>query len=310
MAVFISHSFENKAEFDNIADALETDGIQYWKPESLKAGASLAEQLRSAITEAEVCIFVATRHSVSSNWCGAEIGAFWGAGKPVVIYVAEASLDDAQMPKQFQGHLFERRISRVVTSVKAHLAASQASQERRQVVTETALVSAMSRSELDTLVGDAVQRIQEAVERVQDVSFVATTLSKLAKVFLNLKPSSQANDPESREIRESLSSLIGVSDVRMLQGAKNSGTWSHSFSFSTDTGDWSGLALRYEPHENDRARVWFYKECIVWRASSAQRIETIALLSVTTDHDHRGIVSLSVPLLVVGRGGIGAIKSG
>src|SRR5262245_20309869 len=106
MPVFISHSFENKAEFDNIADALEAEGIQYWKPESLKAGASLSEQLRTAIMESEVCIFVATRHSVESNWCGAEIGAFWGAGKPVVVWVAEASLQENQMPKQFQGQLF------------------------------------------------------------------------------------------------------------------------------------------------------------------------------------------------------------
>jgi hypothetical protein len=38
MPVFVSHSFENKAEFDNIADALEQKGIEYWQPGSLKAG--------------------------------------------------------------------------------------------------------------------------------------------------------------------------------------------------------------------------------------------------------------------------------
>src|SRR5262245_44323368 len=115
MPVFISHSFENKPEFDNIADALEQHGITCWKPESLKAGASLAEQLRVAIVESEVCVFVATRDSVASNWCGAELGAFWGAGKPVVIWVAEASIPEAELPRQFQGQLFDsarRRKSR------------------------------------------------------------------------------------------------------------------------------------------------------------------------------------------------------
>src|ERR671932_437724 len=49
MPVFISHSFQDKPEFDNIADALELKNIEYWKPESLRAGASLAEQLRQSI---------------------------------------------------------------------------------------------------------------------------------------------------------------------------------------------------------------------------------------------------------------------
>src|SRR5262245_40660395 len=120
MPVFISHSFENKPEFDNIADALEQKGIEYWKTGSLRAGAPLSEQLRQSIVEAEVCVFVATRHSIASGWCGAELGAFWGAGKPVVIYVAEASLSEDEMPKQFKGHLVERRISRVVEAVQAY----------------------------------------------------------------------------------------------------------------------------------------------------------------------------------------------
>src|SRR5262245_41128911 len=117
MSVFISHSFENKAEFDNVADALEQRGIAYWKPGSLEAGSPLSDQLRQSILEAELCVFVATRHSINSNWCGAELGAFWGAGKPVVIYVAEASLAETEMPKQFAGHLVESRIARVVDSV-------------------------------------------------------------------------------------------------------------------------------------------------------------------------------------------------
>src|SRR5215210_7213881 len=103
MPVFISHSFEDKPEFDNIADALEQKGVEFWKPESLRAGASLSEQLRQSILEAEVCVFVATRRSVQSSWCGAELGAFWGAGKPVLIYIAEATLPEQELPKQFHG---------------------------------------------------------------------------------------------------------------------------------------------------------------------------------------------------------------
>ncbi len=29
-----------------------------------------------------MCVFIATHDSVNSAWCGAELGAFWGAGTP------------------------------------------------------------------------------------------------------------------------------------------------------------------------------------------------------------------------------------
>ena len=49
MTVFISHSFENKPEFENIVDALNQRSISYWNPSEVKAGASLREQLRTAV---------------------------------------------------------------------------------------------------------------------------------------------------------------------------------------------------------------------------------------------------------------------
>jgi hypothetical protein len=79
-------------------------------------------------------------------------------------------------------------------------------------------------------------------------------------------------------------------------------------SIATDTGEWRGAALRYEAHSDYRAPIWFYKDCIVWRASTAQRVETVALISSVTDHDTHGIVAFSAPLLVVGRGGIGTLQ--
>src|SRR5262245_25972730 len=169
MPVFISHSFENKAEFDNLADALEQQGIEYWKPESMRAGALLSEQLRQSITAAEVCVFVATRHSVASSWCGAELGAFWGAGKPVIVYVAEASLSEDELPKQFRGHLIERRIARVVKAVQAHLTEAEATTTPRDSSPTLASVTA---EELKLLIADVVTRSQEA-------AFVETTLSRI-----------------------------------------------------------------------------------------------------------------------------------
>ncbi|MDY7084469.1 MAG: TIR domain-containing protein [Actinomycetota bacterium] len=118
MTVFISHSFQNKPEFQNVADWLERDHVPYWRPSEIKAGASLREQLRVAVKSCSVCIFVATQRSVASSWCGAELGAFWGAHIPIVVYVAEASLPEEVLPPIVQGDVWERQLSLVAARAK------------------------------------------------------------------------------------------------------------------------------------------------------------------------------------------------
>lgn len=45
MTAFISHSFENKPEFENVTDALELRGVTFWNPAEIRPGASLREQV-------------------------------------------------------------------------------------------------------------------------------------------------------------------------------------------------------------------------------------------------------------------------
>jgi CheY-like chemotaxis protein len=118
MTVFISHSFENKPEFENVADALVAAQVSYWNPAEVKPGASLRDQLRQAVERCTVCVFVATRRSLQSSWCGAELGAFWGARKPVIVYLAEPSLKDEELPPIVQGDVWERRIKLVAQRAK------------------------------------------------------------------------------------------------------------------------------------------------------------------------------------------------
>lgn len=122
MTVFISHSFQNKPEFDNVVDALDQKAVPYWNPAEVKSGASLREQLRSAVERCNTCIFIATRDSIDSSWCGAELGAFWGAGKPIIVYLAEASLQEAELPPVVQGDVFERRIAKIAERAKEIIA--------------------------------------------------------------------------------------------------------------------------------------------------------------------------------------------
>ncbi len=118
MKVFLSHSFEDGPKFDEFSALLNEQNIPFFRPLDMNGMRSLAEQLKEAITDCEVCIFVATHNSVKSDWCHAELGAFWGADKGVIIYLADSSLEETQLPRQFQGHLRERNMFRVVETVK------------------------------------------------------------------------------------------------------------------------------------------------------------------------------------------------
>lgn len=124
MPVFISHSFENRPEFENVTDALDLHCVPFWNPAEIRPGASLREQLRSAVEQCSLCIFIATRKSVGSSWCGAELGAFWGAGKPIIVYLAEASLTEDELPQIVQGDVWERRISKIAERASEILAQS------------------------------------------------------------------------------------------------------------------------------------------------------------------------------------------
>jgi hypothetical protein len=128
--VFISHSFEDGDRFDDLCHALEKEKIEYWRPKKMRGGESLRDQLRNAIGRCELCIFLATSKSVQSSWCSAELGAFWGAQKKVVIYVADNSLSDDDIPKQFKGDIWHRKIRDVVQEAKQTLADAK---EKRQI---------------------------------------------------------------------------------------------------------------------------------------------------------------------------------
>jgi hypothetical protein len=119
--VFISYDFEDKSKFDDICFAFENSDIVPWKTDEIAAGEVLRDRLRHAIETCAVCVFVATRKSLASGWCQAEIGAFWGAAKPVVMYLPSEELRAEELPKQFQADKWAVTTREVVESVKVHL---------------------------------------------------------------------------------------------------------------------------------------------------------------------------------------------
>ncbi len=115
--VFISHSHEDEAAYSVLCLALDSSGVSRWDVSQLSLGQSLAEGLRSAIEQCSMCIFLATSRSIESKWCLAELGAFWGSGKRVVIYVADPTVDESKLPPQFLGNLRTTDANRLIHSI-------------------------------------------------------------------------------------------------------------------------------------------------------------------------------------------------
>ena len=124
MSVFISHSFKDKNLVQRVKDQLEKNGIDVWQLWNLQEGNPLAEELQLAILSCELCLFIATPNSIESPWCNAEVGAFWGAKKPIVVYL-ENSLEQNRLPPQVHGNLHVTDIADIVRAVTRKLETSK-----------------------------------------------------------------------------------------------------------------------------------------------------------------------------------------
>lgn len=206
MSVFISHSFENKPQFDNIADALSQNNVEYWNPEEVKPGSSLRDQLRRAVKDCSVCVFIATRQALESSWCGAELGAFWGAGKPIIVYLAEPSLKEIELPPIVQGDVWEERIKRVVARAgelaTLATAAATLTTEGRNGPT---IVGEMTAEQLERIIVGAISLAAATGKESNEVTYEKIGLAaKRAAASLadGLRESQQVTDASGTDSRK------------------------------------------------------------------------------------------------------------
>jgi len=124
--LFISHDQDDQAPLSQLRLIVKLAGIECWNQDAMQTGLSLREQLRQVIRECDVCLFLATRRSIGSSWCRAELGAFWGAGKRVVSLLQDADLTDADLPPQLQGDLWTRNAERAFDAIREEIIAARA----------------------------------------------------------------------------------------------------------------------------------------------------------------------------------------
>ena len=118
MTVFISHSSKDVASYTLLGMVLDGARIDRWDVTTMSRGASIADQLRTAINTCKTCVFIATRSSVESQWCLAELGAFWGAGKRVILFMVDPDLDKSALPAQFRENLHATSATQVIEAIR------------------------------------------------------------------------------------------------------------------------------------------------------------------------------------------------
>ncbi len=115
--VFVSHAHADTGVYGLLVGAIDAAGIDRWDVGEISAGGRLADELQAAIAKCDVCVFIATPRSIESRWCLAELGAFWGAGKRVIIFFAVDGLVESDLPPQFQGNLWATTAEAVIAGI-------------------------------------------------------------------------------------------------------------------------------------------------------------------------------------------------
>lgn len=270
--VFISYDFADKEKFEDLAQAFAQRNVPIFDPRSMVGTSLLAAQLREAIRSCEACVFVATHQSVASAWCAAELGAFWGAGKGVVIYLADTSLAEDQLPKQFVGWLLVRSLFKVVNDIESLLSA-QAPNSPAVEASLGSLSVAEFKSVLATAIEDARQRFD-----------VADMIFQLGGDF-------DEDEDEERFKRlagRGLSRLLGEVLPKTLEMSVRG--WRYTFDAPTSTGSWLGYGQVSEQHADGMLQV--YRKCLVLRLDERRRIVGAALTQfVNLAHKALGLAS-------------------
>jgi hypothetical protein len=226
MSVFISYDFEDGAAHQILCLALEGLKIPYWDPKAMEPGSSLRDQLKKAIANCDVCIFLATPRSIGSDWCAAEIGAFWGVGKRVIVFKADPSVDPEKVPPQLRDDLWTSDIREVLRVVQQDITAAtlrrrQDAARRPRLVSEMSI--AMLHDLLTSLKGNGLERrpLQETMRLISEHS--------------------ENDAPDAEAVLEPLvKQLLGV--PRDIALATVSRHWPIPFLLRTTTGDWLGFA--------------------------------------------------------------------
>jgi len=173
---FISYSREDKNHplVVNLLDRLRKARVMPWVDErEIRPGDHFPTKLQLAIQACSVCVFVLTANSEKSRWCAAELGAFWGASKKVLVFQADPAAKISEVAPGLETYQVTESIEKIVTEVVRlckHVDGAKVGEDQRLVD--------VSRSEFL----DAVRMIfdQKLVSLAETVGRMQDRLSQVA----------------------------------------------------------------------------------------------------------------------------------
>lgn len=119
--VFISHRIcdEDSKIISDLKEKLTQHNITFNDLDELSANGHLSSVVKQQLDDSAMCVFVATEQSLSSTWCQAEVGAFWGSDKEVFVYRPNTTLIiNERMPPQVKDQLHISDLEGLVRKIK------------------------------------------------------------------------------------------------------------------------------------------------------------------------------------------------
>lgn len=264
MAAFISYSKLDGTIFSALRAGLAGQGINVWDPDSMEAGASLSAQLKESIKSSDVCIFLATKNSIQDDWCMAQLGAFWGAGKSVIVLKTDSELNEAQFPPQLLGNILHDNFDLVVRDVKRIIFEAD-ERRKREAARRPRMVSEM------TIAG-----LYDALISLRSMSLDGLPLAEAMRL---IQENILYNLADEENMRPLIRRLVGVpQDILEAIAGKY---WPTPFKLATDTGEWLGFACKFTSYELARE----YSNCLLILCDAKRCVAATAANTIVERED-------------------------
>jgi hypothetical protein len=234
MSAYISYSDVDNGPFTMLLDGLQSQGVKVWDRASMGAGESRRDQLRKAISECDVCVFLATQNSIKSDWCKAEVGAFWGAGKGVIVFMVGTDVEASMLPPQLQEDIRHDNFRYVIRDVKKIIFDAEEGR-KHEANRRPKLVNEMTIALLYDALASLRSSAQDALPVGEAMRLIHESLSQ--------------NLADEETIRPLIGRLVGVPQNVVEQFVGKGKYWPILFRLTTDTGEWVGFAKEFTSRE-------------------------------------------------------------
>src|SRR4051812_13778809 len=123
--IFVSHGKSTNLAF--VTDYLKTNEIEsLWVDhEKIKVGDKVREGILDGLQRSTCCLFLLNHFSARSPWCLAEVGAFLGASKRVIVF--PDSPGRRNIPPFLQGLRIANTRDEMLVACREEIAANQLS---------------------------------------------------------------------------------------------------------------------------------------------------------------------------------------